>query len=308
MKQPPKVSERRNSSEPPRAIRRQFYTSEDFEGALNEAMTTGQAVELSISSIRESPYQHRGINQEHLAELKANIAAHGLITAVVVRQLTHGTFELIAGHHRVKAFVELGHDKIPAMIVKLDDKLASAAVFYDNLHGPDLTDFEKFVGLRQRMEASNFTISELAIESGISPRQVKRLLSYSILPDVSLALLAENPTKISGNAAEVLAELAATGKADLVQTAIEKVIKGEIEQSKVGEWINANIQLTNKSLPKIEKVKPVSIYSSGKKIFCRIQPAPKTLRFSFENDNDALELKTILEEAVRGYLKTKHGG
>lgn len=80
-------------------------------------------VSIEVSRISPSKYQPREIfKKERLNELIASIREKGVVQPVLVREVPSG-YELIAGERRLRAIKELGFEKIPAIIKKVDSSV-----------------------------------------------------------------------------------------------------------------------------------------------------------------------------------------
>src|SRR5215468_3009522 len=72
---------------------------------------------LEVSKIRPNPKQPRHtFDDAGLDELAQSLRTQGLLQPVVVRPLSEGRFELIAGERRWRAAQRAGIHKIPAVV------------------------------------------------------------------------------------------------------------------------------------------------------------------------------------------------
>jgi ParB-like chromosome segregation protein Spo0J len=72
--------------------------------------------ELPVKKLKPSKYNPRKISREMLGALKHNIEKFGLVDPLVVNK----DMTIIGGHQRFKACVELGHDKVPCVVLDLN--------------------------------------------------------------------------------------------------------------------------------------------------------------------------------------------
>jgi ParB family chromosome partitioning protein len=109
-----------------------------------------------------------------------HLANNELTTPIVVRpsSTATGKFEIIAGHHRVEAFKQLGRTEIEATIRQMDDQEAQKRIFFDNLMAPDLPDFEKYKGFAALRKCTGQSYDALAKDAGISKALVGHYTSY----------------------------------------------------------------------------------------------------------------------------------
>ena len=75
-----------------------------------------------------------------LKKIKKSIEINGFISPIIVHKSTN---QVLAGNHRRMAAIELGKELIPAIIVDVDDKTASAYMLADNKAGDGATYDEK---------------------------------------------------------------------------------------------------------------------------------------------------------------------
>jgi ParB family chromosome partitioning protein len=170
-----------------------------------------------------------------------------------------GGYELVSGHNRVQAFVELGRTEIDAHVIDLAEEQVLPAAFYSNLLSPALPDYEKYLGFKQLQEATGKTQSELAKESGISKSLLSLLFAYDGLGAAAHSALQKQPQLMTATVASKIRHL------PFADQAIAKLAAGEITPQQV-------IALAAKpSTPKPESLKatPVVI-KQGQRRFAEI--------------------------------------
>ena len=90
-------------------------------------------VESIVGSQRNPRRRLHGID-----ELAASLSTHGLLQPVLVRR-ADGHFELVAGHRRLAAAVQLGWQTIPAVVRSVDADEAYVLTIVENLQREDLS-------------------------------------------------------------------------------------------------------------------------------------------------------------------------
>jgi len=119
--------------------------------------------EVEISKLSASPKNsfHK-IADDVFEELKASIKANGLVYPIVIRPKANiqnyainGEYEILAGHNRVRAAIDLGMEKIKAKIVCVDDVAAVRMINDSNLQRGDVSELEKAWAYRELAEAMN---------------------------------------------------------------------------------------------------------------------------------------------------------
>jgi len=161
--------------------------------------------ELEINEIRPSARQARQMfDQEKLDELAASISEYGMIQPVVVRSMSAGGYELIAGERRWRACKALGHKTIPAVIKDCQDLEATAAALIENIQREDLNPLEEALAYRQLMEEFDLTQEDVSGKVGKSRPFVANMVRLLELPAEIQVMLASG--KISaGHARSLLA-------------------------------------------------------------------------------------------------------
>ncbi|NDC74624.1 ParB/RepB/Spo0J family partition protein [bacterium] len=127
-------------------------------------------LELAVTTIVPSPYQARkDIVPEQLQELAESIRAEGLLQPVVVRKVSDGKFQLIAGERRWRAFQLLKIKTIPARLVAAGDASAAALGLIENLQREGLNPLEEAYGYASLIRDFDLT-QEAAAERVGKPR------------------------------------------------------------------------------------------------------------------------------------------
>ena len=133
-------------------------------------------VEIPVSEIHPSPYQHRRhFGTESLAELAKSIEREGLIEPVVVRRNASG-FELIAGERRVRAVRLTTAETILARIVEASDLQARRMCAAENLQREDLSAVEQVEALVEMIDAELIEDEDYASFGTDAKHRVSRLL------------------------------------------------------------------------------------------------------------------------------------
>ncbi len=253
--------------------------------------------ELPLVDLHEVPGRKRHLTPDQKEELKANLANNPLTSPIAVRRREAGGYEIIAGHNRIQAYRELGRVKIPSVVFEMTEDEAERSAFYSNLLSPALPDFEKFMGLRTRMEHGKLTQEQVAKEAGVSQQSVSLLLSFSGLPHEAISILDSAPDKslLGASAAAKLAQIAKKGKEGRVVEAIRQLAEKKLSQV-------AAVGFADKEDKVQRPAAATHVIRSGKKSFCSIRRAEKDLRFSFSDPLDEElfnELQKVLEKHAK---------
>lgn len=159
--------------------------------------------ELEINEIRPSVRQARQIfDKEKLDELADSIKEHGMIQPVIVRSISGGGYELIAGERRWRACKALGYNKIPAVIKECPDLEATASALIENIQREDLNPLEEALAYKQLMEEFDLTQEDVSGKVGKSRSFIANAVRLLDLPAEVQVMLASG--KISAGHARAL--------------------------------------------------------------------------------------------------------
>lgn len=152
-----------------------------------------EVVYLYLDDIIPNRFQPREVfDEKALKELALSIREHGVIQPIIVRNVSNGKYEIIAGERRYKASALAGLTKIPTLIRNLDDKESSKVALLENLQRRNLNPVEEARTLQKILELDQMTQEELAKSMGKSQSSVANKLRLLNLPDEVLdALLKE---------------------------------------------------------------------------------------------------------------------
>jgi ParB family transcriptional regulator, chromosome partitioning protein len=105
---------------------------------------------VKLSDIhRPSSQPRRYFDPIALQELVASIEIHGILQPLLVRPLSQGGYELVAGERRYRAATEAGLSEVPVVVKELDDESAWAISLIENLQREDLNPLEETEGILQ---------------------------------------------------------------------------------------------------------------------------------------------------------------
>ncbi len=99
---------------------------------------------IPLERITRHAFQPRkAADREEMLHLMTSIDAVGVLHPVLVRPLDGGDYELVSGWRRLQACRKLGHERIPAVVRRMNDTEALQAAVFANTAGVDLHLMEK---------------------------------------------------------------------------------------------------------------------------------------------------------------------
>jgi len=139
-------------------------------------------VEIDLNLIEPNPNQPRKtFDNEKIQELADSIKEHGLIQPVIVKKV-EDNYQLIAGERRWRACIELGMDKISAIVRDLDNKSQTEIALIENIQREDLNPIDEGVAyelLIERYDLTQEELSQIVGKSRVYVTNILRLLKLS---------------------------------------------------------------------------------------------------------------------------------
>ena len=195
-------------------------TSKAAAGAVTPEEAAGDALKsLPVDQLQPGRYQPRtGMDPERLAELAESIKAQGVIQPIVVREISRGKFEIIAGERRWRAATQAGLADVPVVVREVDARAVVAMALIENIQREDLNPLEEAVALSRLIDEFSLTHQQAAEAVGRSRAAVSNLLRLLELPEPIRALLEARQLEMGH--ARALLTLAPAAAAALAREAV----------------------------------------------------------------------------------------
>ena len=145
---------------------------------------------VNINDIEPNRDQPRKFfDDEALKELSDSIAMHGVIQPLLVRPLSDGGYQLIAGERRWRASRMAGLTQVPVVVREMTDMEAMELALIENLQREDLNPIEEAEGYKLLMDTYSFTQEEAAEKVGKSRPAVANAMRLLVLPQEVLDMV-----------------------------------------------------------------------------------------------------------------------
>lgn len=147
------------------------------------AANSDNLIQVKVTDVRPNPYQPRvKFEEKALTELKDSIKEKGLIQPITIRR-KNSHFELIAGERRLRAAIEVGFEKIPAYIMKVESKeeMLELAII-ENVQRERLDPIEQASAYQRLIDECNLTQDEVAQKIGKERSTITNMLRLLRLP------------------------------------------------------------------------------------------------------------------------------
>ncbi len=165
----------------------------------------GSLTTVNIDAIQPGRYQPRTrMDQEALSDLASSIKSQGLMQPILVRSISTGNYEIIAGERRWRAARMAGLGEVPVVVREVGDNAALAMALIENIQREDLNPIEEAAGIQRLIDEFQMTHEAAAQAVGRSRSAVSNLLRLlSLTPSVRDLL--EGGTIDMGHARALLA-------------------------------------------------------------------------------------------------------
>jgi ParB family chromosome partitioning protein len=130
------------------------------------ASTTPVPADIPIDRIERNPYQPRTVFEvDQLDQLRASIAAHGVLQPILVTETLEG-YRVIAGERRVRAAQLAGLTRIPAIVRQAAGREQLELALVENLQRADLNAVEEAHAYRQLVDEFGLSHDQIAVRVG----------------------------------------------------------------------------------------------------------------------------------------------
>ena len=162
-----------------------------------------KVVEIEIERLHDfknHPFKVQADSQ--MKELQDSISKYGILNPLIVRPRPEGFYEVISGHRRKYAAMELKYTKVPVIIRYMLDEEAIISMVDSNLQRERILPSEKAVAYKMKYEVLrrkagrrkcsqvDYTTGKKSIEiigeeTGDSPKQIQRYLKLNdLIPEL----------------------------------------------------------------------------------------------------------------------------
>ena len=186
-----------------------FQTDESREDLQRERL-----MDIPVKDIRDFPnHPYHVKDDENMMELVESVKTYGLLQPILVRPLEDGTYEMVSGHRRKRAFELAGIEKISARVRELSQDEAILMMVDSNLQRDEILPSEKAFAYKMRLEAmtrqgkrtdltstpvveklsgkSELSVTKLGEAVGESREQIRRYIRLTELIPALLTLVDE---------------------------------------------------------------------------------------------------------------------
>lgn len=172
-----------------------------FSENANEIQVKKTLRTAEIEPNREQP--RKSFSDEAITALADSIREHGMLQPILVRPISTGGYQIVAGERRWRAARMLGLDEVPVNIRELSDSEAMQIALIENLQRENLNPIEEALGYKELIESFGMTQEKVAKTVGRSRSAIANAVRLLALPERVQKML-ENGELSAGHAKALL--------------------------------------------------------------------------------------------------------
>ena len=153
-----------------------------------------QTNKISIADLQRNKYQPRTIfDEEKLIELSSSIKENGVIQPIAVRPNKYepGKYEIVAGERRWLAAQKAGLNKVPVVVLDIDDQTSLEVAIVENVQRQDLNVIEEAKGYQKLIKEFGYDHEKISKFMSKSRSHISNTLRLLTLPEDIIGLIEE---------------------------------------------------------------------------------------------------------------------
>ncbi len=153
-----------------------------------------QTNKIPIADLQRNKYQPRTIfDEEKLIELSSSIKENGVIQPIAVRPNKYepGKYEIVAGERRWLAAQKAGLNKVPVVVLDIDDQTSLEIAIVENVQRQDLNVIEEAKGYQKLIKEFGYDHKKISKFMSKSRSHISNTLRLLTLPEDIIGLIEE---------------------------------------------------------------------------------------------------------------------
>ena len=144
----------------------------------------GEAIrDIPVGEIEANPFQTRiNIDEKGINELAESIKVQGVLQPIVLRHISGGRLQLVAGQRRLLASQRAGRTTVPAIVRQLSDEQAIELTIIENLQREDLNPLDQAGAFERLSSKCGLTQEQIAARTGKERATVANYMRLLKLP------------------------------------------------------------------------------------------------------------------------------
>ena len=182
--------------------------SKSLEALLGDVEKPDQNLvkQIKTDQIIANRFQPRkSFNEESLNELADSIKRHGILSPIIVREISLDSYEIVAGERRFRAATKNKLNEVPCIVESFENQDSLEVALIENLQREDLNPVEEAQGYDRLKREFGLTQEDISSFTGKARSTIANALRILNLPQEVLDLISSG--KIDKGHAKVLLSL-----------------------------------------------------------------------------------------------------
>ena len=152
---------------------------------LSDSTAQGEELlEVDVDMIDPNPDQPRvNFNEDKLNELAQSIRSNGLVQPLLLRRITNGRYQIVAGERRWRAAQRAGLQRINAVVRSIPDSKLLELALIENIQREELNPIEEASAYQRLIHNLGLTQDEVAQQVGKDRSSITNYLRLLKLPE-----------------------------------------------------------------------------------------------------------------------------
>ncbi|MDC2972015.1 ParB/RepB/Spo0J family partition protein [Gammaproteobacteria bacterium] len=182
--------------------------SKGLEALLGDVEKPNKSLVKNIKTEQIIPNRfqpRKSFNEESLNELADSIKRHGILSPIIVREISFDSYEIVAGERRFRAANKNNLTEVPCIIESFENQDSLEVALIENLQREDLNPVEEAQGYDRLKREFGLTQEDISSFTGKARSTIANALRILNLPQEVLDLISAG--KIDRGHAKVLLSL-----------------------------------------------------------------------------------------------------
>ena len=182
--------------------------SKGLEALLGDVEKPNKSLVKNIKTEQIIPNRfqpRKSFNEESLNELADSIKRHGILSPIIVREISFDSYEIVAGERRLRAANKNNLTEVPCIIESFENQDSLEVALIENLQREDLNPVEEAQGYDRLKREFGLTQEDISSFTGKARSTIANALRILNLPQEVLDLISAG--KIDRGHAKVLLSL-----------------------------------------------------------------------------------------------------
>ena len=143
-----------------------------------------ELLEVDIDLIDPNPDQPRArFNEDKLNELSQSIRSNGLVQPLLLRRVSNGRYQIVAGERRWRAAQRAGLHRVNAVVRSIPDSKLLELALIENIQRQELNPIEEALAYQRLIHNMGLTQDEVAQQVGKDRSSIANYLRLLKLPE-----------------------------------------------------------------------------------------------------------------------------